>query len=363
MPADKDYPVLRRPFTFGGRKLTERLESFSGRGQRRAAIHEYLKVAGARVEDMERSARRFEAHLEFLGDDCAKQFEDFVKFIDENPYGLLVHPSAGKFQAFCEGPSEEVNLQRSINEIVVRCSWVESNVGAPAPEPDVPGVPAAAQKATTQLSAFDQGVAVYMGAVGEAQARMAGALAAIQTAVAGVSSAADPIKDVRAAISTTVGATSAAVRAVSSVQVQAELLEQDAAAFISSATDFFDGESEQAGATDELDTLLGTVVARSAATQAAMLAASPTPAGAADAVAATEELVAACYVLSEAVKQSRPPVVLYTVPVTTDVVSLCVRLFPDADAAVQASIVLGLNRIPNPAAVRAGTVIRVPSRA
>ncbi len=359
--ADPTYAATPQTFTFGGRKLSGLLETFSGRNPRRYALHEFLKRPGARVEDMERGPRRFDARLTFIGDDCAKQYADFVKFIEENPYGLLVHPVAGKFNAFCEGPTEDVNLGRAVNEVSVRCAWVESNVGADDPPQDVPQAPAAAQLATNKLSAFEQATAKYMGAIAQGYLKLAEATAAVQDALANVALVTAPIALVRAAVSTAVGATSAAVGAIVSIQTQAELLSQDVTDFVLSASDIFDGEDGLAGA-DAPDLLLGAVVDQAAATEAAMIAAALSPAGAADAVGATEELVASCYVLRAALAQARPPVINYTVQRTVDVVSLCVQLYPTASATAQASIILGLNRIKNPAAIPPGTVLRVPSR-
>lgn len=360
--ADPQYAAAPQAFTFAGRKLSGRLEGFSGQSQRRAAIHEFLKRPGARVEDMERSPRRLEVRLEFIGDDCAQQYADFVDFVDKNPTGLLVHPIAGKWQAFCVGPGEDVAFSRSTNEIAVRCSWIENNIDAPQVSQDTPKPPAAAQQVTTQKTAFEQAMAAYMGVVAQSHDLKDQAVAKVQAAIANIPSAADPIKEVRDAISTSVGTTSAAVGAIGSIQTQGLLLSNDVDNLIAATSDIFDGTDLSSGSSDGVDTLLGQVVDQAAATEAAMLAESPSPAAAAEAIAFTEELVASCYVLRESLRQSRPPVKLFTVPATIDLISLCVQLFPNSNALAQASVVLSMNRIPNPALIRKGTVLRVPSR-
>jgi prophage DNA circulation protein len=367
--ADPNYAAIPQAFSFAGKKFSGRLESFSSQNQRRLALHEFLKRAGARAEDMERSPRKLDVRLLFIGDDCAKQYKDFVEFTEKNPTGLLVHPIAGKFNAFCTGPAEDVALGRAVNEIQVRVSFVESNIDAPKAARDIPSAPAAAQQVTAQQSKFEQATAAYMGAMSQAQAAKNNiqglkdsAVAKIQAAIADIPSVADPIKEVRAAISTTVGTTSAAIGAVVAIQTQAELLSQDVDNFVDSSSDIFDGEDTPDGSSDNLDNLLGSVVARGQIVNDTYLAASASPAAAADALGATEELVASCYVLREALRQERPPTRLYTVPRTADVVSICVDLYPGGDALAQASIIMSYNRIPNPARVPKGTVLKVPTR-
>ncbi len=359
--ADPKIASAPQTFTFGGKPYSGQLEGFSGRSDRRFALHEFLKRAGGRVEDMERAPRKLDVRLVFIGDDCAKQYEDFAKFVDENPYGLLVHPTAGKFNAFCQGPSEDVNFGTATNLVSVRVTFVESNVDAAEIPADIPSAPAAAQLTTVKLSAFEQGVATYMGAIAQGYVKLASATVAIQDALANVALVTEPIALVRAAVSTAVGATSAAVGAIVSIQTQSELLAQDVRDFVLSTADIFDG-TDGGTSSDGVDLLLGTAVAQGEAAVEAFLAAALSPAGAAEVVGVAEELVASCYVLREALAQARPPVIDYTVQRTVDLVTLCVQLYPDSSATAQASIVLGLNRIKNPAAIAAGTVLRVPSR-
>ncbi|MEO9196317.1 MAG: DNA circularization N-terminal domain-containing protein [Polyangia bacterium] len=355
------YPATPQAFTFQGVNYSGILEGFSGRAIRIGAVHQYLKRRGARVEDMNNGPTRLAIRLSFIGDDCAVRYKKFLKAVDANPYGLLVHPIAGKFQAFCEGPDTEVSFGNGVNLISVKCSWIESNIGAPVAPPDVPSPTVAAQQVGAQKTAFQQATAVYMGKIAQGYLKLASATDAVQSALANVALVTAPIDLVRAAISTAVGATSAAIGAVTSIATHAELLGQDVENFLASTSDIFDGTAETISS-DAVESLMDAVADSGQAASDALVEASPTPAGAAEAVGYTDELVASCYVLQAALLQARPPTISYVVTHTTDIVSLCLLLFPDANPFSQTALILGMNRIPNPAVIRAGTVLRVPSK-
>jgi hypothetical protein len=152
------------------------------------------------------------------------------------------------------------------------------------------------------------------------------------------------------------------------IEAASDLLVQDVSNFVDAANDLFTGDSDTApaGYSDAVSTLLGVAIVHGLALEATLIAASATPAGAADAVADVELMLDRCLTLSEAVAATQPPVVNYTVPAPMNVVVLAQRLIRewemDRDALEYASIIIGLNRIQNPAMISAGTVLRVLAR-
>src|SRR5262249_11440200 len=137
------------------------LVSFTGSSQRRSVDHEFLKRDGSQVEDLGRRSRRIEVKLRFIGKDCAQRFSDFEAKVHRNPTGLLVHPTTGRWIAFCEGPQHSVDFSRAINEIEVAVSWKESDLDATI-EADVPDVATAAQNCSGQVEQMQKSVAGNM---------------------------------------------------------------------------------------------------------------------------------------------------------------------------------------------------------
>ena len=71
------------------------------------------------------------------------------------------------------------------------------------------------------------------------------------------------------------------------------------------------------------------------------------------------ELYAACVQLDVALAATRPPLINYTLAGSTNLFVLAARLYPGQDATLRAQDILALNRIPNPFAIPAGTVLRL----
>jgi hypothetical protein len=234
------YPNAPQDFSFQNRSLTGRLIGFTGETKRRGAKHQFAKRKGQRVEDQERGPQRLSVVLEFIGDDCAKQYQDFKATVDENPFGLLVHPIAGKWFAFCEGPSEDVQFGRSTNEIKVLVSWEESELDNRV-EKDVPDVATAAQNATALNSKSQQASAALMGGIAKAQLFEARAVAAVDKVLDQIATAEAPLDFVRSSVAVIGGIKSAVIGAISQIAVKAELVAQEVTDFIASTSDVFDG--------------------------------------------------------------------------------------------------------------------------
>lgn len=367
--ANPDYPAVKQAFTFAGRELVGYLLGFTTKNTRRHVIHEFVKRKGARVEDMDRGPQRLDVKLVFTGDNCAKEYTEFQSAVDKNPFGLLVHPIAGRFQAFCEGPNDDVDLSRAINEIQVRCSWIESELDRDLPR-DVPDIATAAQNATAQATVMQQAAAIFMGVTAKAAAFQSSTIAKLDATMEEINASVDtasaavtsPIDTMITVLSTIRGEISHIIGKVLIVGTKAKVLAQDAADFVASTSDIFDGQNAAAVSPDNVANQLGVVVASGEALDDAMIDTQATPAGAAEAVGQNAELVASCYVLAAAVDQALPPTVDYTVTELTDVISLVMKLYPDLDQPLaRASTIMSMNRILNPAAIVAGTVLRVPT--
>lgn len=358
--ADLVSPATPQKFSFDSRDLFGFMVSFSGNNQRRHVVHEFLNRRGARIEDKEQAPIRLELQLEFLGDSCAKDYQAFKAAVAKKPTGLLVHPIAGRFNAFCLGPNESVNYSVALNEIRVQCAWIENELDGTTPR-DVPDIGTQAQVATAWKTQMNKAIAAYMGAVALVDSKVGEVQSVIQAAVDSIDTLDDPIEGVRGAISGAVGVSSQVAGKLTAIQSKADVLSQTIDDYVSSATDLYNGADIQAGAADAADTLLGAVQAAAAESTAILIANSPSPAGAAEAVGNVEETAAACLLLGEAVIAARPPVIVYTVPELMNLVVLTQRRY-GKNAAARADDIIGLNHIANPAAIPAGTRLRIPSR-
>lgn len=359
--ADPVFPATPQAFRFGDLDLRGDLVAFTGRTRRRGVAHEYLKRSAQRIEDMARAGRQLEVRLEFLGDNAARDYDAFFQAVDRNPRGLLVHPIAGRWRAFCEGPQEDVEFSRAVDEIRVRVNFIE-DLDQPITARPAPDTGTAAQQATTQLDAMDQAVAAYMGSVALSASFTEGATAAVQSVLGVIDTVDDPIQAMRAAITTTFGVPSASIGQIIQIADQAAALRATTEAYVEQATDLFDGGEVQAGQADAVASQLEAVAAQGAINFDYLVATSPSPAGAADAAGQVDEVVYACRILSDALAAARPPTITYLVTRTIDVVRLATILYPDSDAYSRASEILALNRIPTPGAIRAGTRLRIYSR-
>lgn len=358
--ADPRFPAAPQAFTFGGRSLVGQMVGWGAQTPRRHVVHQFVKRRGARVEDMEQGPRTFSARLHFIGPTAAKDYNDFKAAVADTPRGDLVHPIAGRWQAFCQGPDETVDFERAINEIQVNCSWVEDELDAKTPR-DVPDPATQAQNTTAKTNALETGVASYVGAMGKAQLAVGSALAKIDALEATLDEVEDPINAMADLVRSLAGSSLSLVARVTTVQDKSAVALADLRAYVDSANDLFSGGEAPAAQFDAASTLLGVAVASSEDLEATLIDASTSPAGAGDSVGDAEEALSAAYLLAEALAAARPPTILITVPDLIDLITLCVERYGD-NALARASDIMAMNSIPNPAAIPAGTRLRVPSQ-
>ena len=354
-------------FTFGSLQLNGRIVRFNGTQPRRFVVHQFPKRRSARVEDMEGGPRRLEVDLVFTGDVCARDAQTVKAQLAENPRGLLTHPFAGQWQAFCEGPTDSVDFAQALDGITLRVAFIESELDGVVQVPDAPDVASAQQQASSTLSAAQVTAAKFMAGIAKASAFTASVAAQMNAAIAAAETVTAPIDFVKAEIDQLAGLGSAAIGAINRIAISMNALAGDVQNYVDAANDVFNGLDTTPAAVANAQKLLGTALAAAVDAQSAVDAAAKSPAGAADAHGAIEETIAACLVVDAAVRAARPPTVEVTVPGLTDLLHFCVGFMHDRqintrDPLTFASEVMGLNRITNPAAIPSGTILLVPSR-
>jgi prophage DNA circulation protein len=347
-------------FKFGTFELWGSLLAYSGSSKRRSVNHESPKGDGARVEDMGRGQQKLAVRLVFTGINCAKDYQAFKKYLSDNPSDLLIHPIAGRWNAYTDGPEEDVDFARALDEIQVRCEWREDTLDYTI-QRDAPDPATAAQAATNKQTELEQTVAEFMCDLAKLQTAEAAALEKIDVALDALALVEAPIDFAQSSIDAAVSAGSQVIGAVATIQAKANVLLDSIEGYVTSVGDLFEGSDPAAGAATAAATLLDTVAVAEQALEDVMIQYSPTAACAAEAVGVAQEALAACYVLDAALQAARPPIVLYTVPELMDVVTLAMRTGNASTALSRVQTILQLNRLSNPAAIAAGTKVYVPS--
>ncbi len=359
--AESNRPATPQSFTFNGRELKGFMLGFATKRPRRFTVHQYPKRRGAKVEDHASGPQRLEVRLVFNGDSAAHDYAAFMEDTEKNPFGLLVHPIAGQFQAFCEGPNEDVEYSRGLDEIRVQCAWTETQLDRNTGN-DVPDVATAAQNVTNQASNTETAIAGFMMALGRAQASVNTTLSTIDAAADTLDVVTAPVDFARTTMAGILASTSHLMGKINGIATRANLVKADIANFIAVTSDLYGLPGAAVLSSDAVVTQLGVVVQDAELLIADLIDSQATPAGAADAAGEVYQSVADCYVLSDAIDQALPPTINYIVPELTDIVTLVMKRYPSiAQPLMRASTILGMNRIPNPAAIPAGTALRIPS--
>jgi prophage DNA circulation protein len=352
-------------FTWQNRVLVGFLVAFDSSDARRSVTHEFPKRGGALEEDMGDGQRWIAVRLVFSGVDCAKDCAELKAAIKRNPVGLLIHPTEGKWLAFCRGLQQRVAYQQALDHIEATAIFAETQLDAGSDDSPL-DVATAVQNADGELLTMETETSTFMVKLAEAQTTVSSKLRKLDEISAQISTATSPIEFVRGAVNQTMGGFSRVIGAVNNVAAAALLLKQDVQSYLAQAADVFSGGDIAAASTGTLDTLLSAVLKDSQALEDTLVASSPTPAGAGDAVAAVEVSTESCLTVQDAVNAALPPLVEYTVPATANIVVVAQRFISarslNRDAAALAQQILGRNRVPNPAAIKAGTKLLIPTR-
>lgn len=364
--ADIKAASTPQKFTFGGLSLYGKVLSFSGRGPRRYVLHESGKRKAGIAEDMGQGSNHLTVRLQWDGPTCAADYAAVKASFEKTPIALLVHPIHGRWQAFCTGPSDDVNYSQALDLISVNVEFIETETPATTPI-DTPDVGTQSQIATASLTKMQQATAVYMGAVAMSQALQNKAIAVIQSTIADVESLDAPIDTMTETLTTTSGVVSSIMGSIFAIQAKGNAFATAVQAYLDMASDVYSGSDTTATAatSDQVALLLGACQSAAQVLQDTLIATSPTPAGAAEAVGALLESLADCLVLADSIAADRPPVINWTVPALMGIMRAAQLSAPKGSTIgveARAVAILKLNRIPNPAAIRAGVVLRVPSQ-
>jgi hypothetical protein len=195
----------------------------------------------------------------------------------------------------------------------------------------------------------------------KAQTEINKARTTLDDALANVAIVEAPLDFMRDVIGEVYGAQSSVIGTIDGIFSRAKLLSQDIENYIESTSDLFSGNEITGSAAATSDTLLSIVIADADDLNAFTIENTLTPAGSAEAVGQTEELISTALVLEEAVKAARPPIIIFTITEITNLIVFCQKRYK-ANAVARAEEIMGMNHIPNPAAIPAGTKIFIPSR-
>lgn len=293
-------------FRFKDIPLAGNLVSWNDRIGVRLAGHQYLKRNGAEQEPMGAEPGRFTMSLCFLGANWAKQYRALVASILADPRGEMVHPLLGNMKVACLGIDDaNVTPGDEIDSINLRVSFVEDALDA-------------------RLSETFPGPSVM----------------------------AARVKSLALDITSAIGQFAATA-------LLAEQLVLAAINYASAARALFESGSP---ADPSIEVLLDEVAIRTNSVSAALLveaaADEETDATAYAPLQAIQQTYAACLGLAAALAASRPALIVYVVPKTTNVAALAASLY-GGDAIDRIDEILRLNRIPNPMLIRAGTRLQV----
>ena len=253
------------------------------------------------METLGRNPHEVKVTLAFAGPSWRKDWLPIAASIDDDPKGPLVHPVYGRMQAACQGfNSATMNVELAANLYTVPLGFIEDNVDTRLPSQMTTGP--AAKQALVQAT----GAALLKKSPPSGPART-NVFRFITTAT-GYATSALAAYEVAAGFDRTLSG-------------QLENVRQDAAD-----------------------------------ARAALRVAFGSDVTSYETVALAEELYDACVQLDDAVRADGPQLRVYTVPALTNLAALAVRFY-GSDGISRMTEILANNagRIPNPAAIRAGT--------
>lgn len=310
---------------FKGIEFHKYLMGLSDSRPYRRAEHPFPKRDGARQERMGRAAFTTTWRLAYIGKTAIDDLKKLAASLDDDPTGSLVHPIWGQMQAFCDGMDPAVwDPSSGVDTIEFTLVFHEDQLDAKtATSNSTQGPAAKSQQAQASAADYTVAAAALAGAV------PVGALGPVTSAGAVAAAA---------ATSYALAAASSALNVTPDNSLEGQLAQLVA------------GVASTEAALEVAIT----------ATLAAIPAGAPAPGRASigyPVIAAGELMYAAALALQEAVIADRPARIQYTVGGTISLVALCAQLYGGQDALARYDEIMALNRIPNPAALAAGTLL------
>ena len=105
---------------------------------------------------MGRAAAQLRMTLMFVGQAGFEDAQAFIRGLEINPSGLLVHPIYGKRQATCSGAQGARLAASESNVYTMPVTFIENNLDKSIIGEQTQGVSAKAQAASTQADAVDE---------------------------------------------------------------------------------------------------------------------------------------------------------------------------------------------------------------
>jgi len=293
--------------SFKGLDLARFITEWKDSRQPALAVHRYLQRDGGEVEPMGRKPHEVKVTLAFAGKTWRSDWLPIAASIDDDPKGPLVHPVYGRMQTACQGfESATMNVETAANLYIVPLGFIEDSVDS---------------RIVSDSAQGPAGKAAVVEATGAALLQ----------------------------------------RSPAQPQIRGSLLRlvTTASAFASSALD----TTLALGSSHILPTVLDAVRQQVLDTRQ-VLRATVSDTQSYETLVGIEQLYDACLSLDNALRASGPALFVYVVPSLTSLVALAARLYR-ADAVARMPEILANNRgrIPNPAAIRAGTelILRRPT--
>lgn len=288
--------------------LSKHLVEWHDTRQPSIAVHRYIKRDGAEVEKLGRKPHEVKATLAYAGKAWRSDWLPLQATIDADPGGLLVHPVYGKMQVVCQGyDGATMHVENAANLYIVPLAFIEDSIDTRIQAPNAQG-PTAKQNLVQSFAA-----------------------ALLDRTPATPSTQASVLRYVTTATTYAAAATTAALV----VAVDPSL---------GNKLDLVRAAAADARAALRADPLLGN------------------DATGYEALALVEQVYDACVQLDDAVRAVKPTISIYTVPSTMHISVLAVRFYgPDGLARIAEILANNAGRIPNPAAIRAGTELLMAS--
>jgi len=293
-------------FSFGSLTLHGNLQQLGDSDEQDIATHRPLKRNGAIIEGMGWNARRFEATCVYVGDNFRADVVNHRDAIRRKSQDVMVHPLYGRVVARCIRISGSLNIPAEANSTNVTYTFVEAGIDPKQEAVYAQLTTAKSQALSAALDDLETALAIYT-----ATAAAFDDLFVVATAFADAAQtvADDPSSVLRMGLLTMPDQV-AARAAILIAEIQAD-----------------------PAATEDVDRF--------------------------DAMAATDLVYAAALELSDAIAQSGPVLIEYTVPATASYLSIAAALY-GADGLGKADAMLSLNpEVTTPHLIPAGTVLTV----
>lgn len=293
-------------FKFKDLELHGCLVGWSDSLPQRLARHVYVKRDGAELEPTGADPGTFKFRLAFMGEHWATNYRALVQSIRDNPRGLLIHPILGEIQVGCMGiDSADSEPGQALNLLNVSITFVEDQVDGTFALAEFEGPAAKQAKVDTWTGTLGALASKFLFAASEFEKLIYSANVYAEAAYNAIAN-----NEPNPALATMLGDVGTKAQALG------RLLKQE--------------QESRSGASRDYQ----------------------------PAVEAVERTHSACVELDEAIQYNHPTLEDFVVPATMPLATLAALRY-GKNAKTGMDEMLTLNRIADPHAIPAGTVLRV----